>query len=140
MTFGRWFRDAPGGYRRGMDPWICDRCHRVNLEGETACLDCGGDPTPHPSAPTPAAGPAPTSGGVDIVRAVQDDTVMAAAVLTSAAVPPGERRPLPPEPFFQLAAPPRPKRRRDRLARLWPVLVLLVVLLFFAVAGLSRSV
>lgn len=137
MTFGPWFADAPRRTVGRVEPWICDRCNRVNLEGEVACADCGGDPTPH--TPSPASG-AVDRGGVAVVRAVQDDNVVAAMLAAPASGPPAQRQPMPAEPFFQLTEPPRPRRRRDALVRLWPILVLLVVLLFFAAAGLSRSV
>jgi hypothetical protein len=96
-----------------------------------------------PPAASPPSAPAPTAGagwsGVAVVRAVQDDRVLAAAIATRDGRRPREGEALTLEPFFQLEAPVRHPRLR-RIARLWPVLVLLVVLLFFAIAGLSHTI
>ncbi|MFN8623974.1 MAG: hypothetical protein U0869_24795 [Chloroflexota bacterium] len=129
-----------------MEPWTCDRCRTVNGGGATACSRCGAPapviPMPPSATPPPEPSPSPAGAGwsgVAVVRSVQDDRVLAAAIATPDGRRPKEGEALTLEPFFQLEAPPRHPRLR-RVARLWPVLVLLIVLLFFAIAGLSHSI
>ena len=73
------------------------------------------------------AGPAPR--GLDVIRSVDDAGV-------SAAIARGPLADAELQPFCQLGPAPAPAWRRWAY-RLWPLVVLLVVLLFFAVAGLA---
>jgi len=103
------------------------RCGTADLEGVRGRVRCG--LAPHDDQPVSVQG---ASGGVRVVRDVHDDSVSAA--LTGPFGGPGETVL---QPFFQLDAAPRRPRLR-RVTRLWPLAVFLVVLLFFAIAGLTR--
>ena len=110
-----------------MEPWVCNRCRWTNGERDATCAQCG---LAHPMrADEQGVWAFP---GVTVVRDVHGGSVSAAFD-----APQGWAGAQGLEPFFQLDATPRKPRLR-RLRRLWPVVVFLVVLVFFAVAGLSR--
>jgi hypothetical protein len=111
-----------------MDGWPCLDCGRWNDKATMSCATCGarhpGDRSPDPVEAFP---------GVTLVRDVREDVVAAALAGRSghAATPMLE-------PFFQLHTAPRRSFARRLASAMWPLLVLAVVLFFFAVAGLAR--
>lgn len=113
-----------------MEAWVCMRCRTANPDAARSCIGC--DSAPDFDQPVAAALAFP---GVEVVRDVRDDSV--AAALTGPVGRAGAADEPVLQPFFQLERAPRHPRLR-RATRLWPLAVFLVVLLFFAIAGLAR--